>query len=66
MDLFFEIGKTKDFAVKKKNQTITRLNEKLLSSFKIEFINKRKAQSDSRQLAYFLNKKIRIIEDSFI
>ena len=66
MDLFFEIGKTKDFAVKKKNQTITRLNEKLLSSFKIEFIYKRKAQSDSRQLAYFLNKKIRIIEDSFI
>ena len=58
--------KTKDFAVKKKNKTIVSLNEKLLSVFKIEFISKKKSKSDSRQLTYFLNKKVRIIEEDSI
>ena len=61
MDLFLDKDKTKDFAVKKKNKTIASLNEKLFSVFKIEFISKKKSKSDSRQLTYFLNKKVRII-----
>ena len=66
MDLFLEQDKTKDFAVKKKNKTILSLNEKLFSVFKIEFISKKKSKSDSRQLTYFLNKKVRIIEEGSI
>ena len=66
MDLFIEEDKTKDFAVKKKNKTIIYLNEKLFSVFKIEFIRKKKSKSDSRQLTYFLNKKVRIVEEGAI
>ena len=66
MDLFLEQDKTKDFAVKKKNKTILSLNEKLFSVFKIEFISKKKSKSDSRQLTYFLNKKVRILEEGAI
>ena len=51
---------------KKKNKTILALNEKLFSVFKIEFIGKKKSKSDSRQLTYFLNKKVRIIEEDSI
>ena len=63
MALFQDKEKTKDFAVKRKNKTIAALNNKLYSSFRIEFINKQKSKSDSRQLTYFLNKKVRIIEE---
>ena len=63
MVFFHNNEKTKDFAVKRKNKTIAALNNKLYSSFKIEFIHKQKSKSDSRQLTYFLNKKVRIIED---
>ena len=66
MTLFEDDEKTKDFAVKRKNKIISVLNNKLYSSFKIEFINKQKSKKDSRQLIYFLNKKVRIIEDSSI
>ena len=66
MGLFLEKDKTKDFAVKKKNKTIASLNEKLFSVFKIEFIGKKKSKSDSRQLTYFLNKKVRILEEGAI
>ena len=66
MALFQDKEKTKDFAVKRKNKTIAALNNKLYSAFKIEFINKQKSKSDSRQLTYFLNKKVRIIEDQSI
>ena len=66
MGLFQDKEKTKDFAVKRKNKTIAALNNKLYSAFKIEFINKQKSKSDSRQLTYFLNKKVRIIEDQSI
>jgi len=66
MLLFQNNEKTKDFAVKRKNKTLATLNNKLYSAFKIEFINKQKSKSDSRQLAYFLNKKVRIIEDGSI
>ena len=66
MVFFYNNEKTKDFAVKRKNKTIAALNNKLYSSFKIEFINKQKSKSDSRQLTYFLNKKVKIIEDLFI
>ena len=63
MALFQDKEKTKDFAVKRKNKTIAALNNKLYSAFKITFINKQKSKSDSRQLTYFLNKKVRIIEE---
>ena len=63
MVLFHDNEKTKDFAVKRKNKTIVALNNKIYSIFKIDFINKQKSKSDSRQLIYFLNKKVRIIED---
>ncbi len=66
MGLFIEQNKTKDFAVKKKNKTIQVLNEKLFSEFRIVFINKQKSASDSRQLTYFLNKKIKIVNESTI
>ena len=66
MGLFLEKNKTKDFAVKKKNKTIQVLNEKLFSDFKTMFINKQKSTSDSRQLTYFLNKKVRIVDESTI
>ncbi len=66
MDLFLEKGKTKDFAVKKKNKTLVALNERLFSIFKIEFIIKKKSKSDSRQLTYFLNKKVRILKEDAI
>jgi len=42
------------------------LNEKLLSDFRIVFISKQKSTSDSRQLTYFLNKKVRIVNESTI
>lgn len=64
MDIFQEENKTKDFAVKKKNKTILSLENKLSIVFKKSFIKKGKSKSDSRQLNYFLNKKIKIIEDS--
>jgi len=66
MGLFLDKNKTKDFAVKKKNKTIQLLNEKLFSGFRIVFINKQKSTSDSRQLTYFLNKKVRIVDESTI
>ena len=64
MDMFHEENKTKDFAVKKKNKTVLSLEKKLSLVFKKSFIEKRKSSSDSRQLNYFLNNKIKIIEDS--
>ena len=64
MDIFQEENKTKDFAVKKKNKTILSLKNKLSIIFKKSFIEKGKSKSDSRQLNYFLNNKIKIIEDS--
>ena len=63
MNLFIEKDKTKDFAVKRKNKAISALNDKLVSVFKIDFINKQKSKSDSRQLTYFLNKKVRVVVD---
>ena len=63
MDLFIEESKTKDFAVKKKNRVLDKLEDKLNTAFKIEFIYKEKTKTDSRQLTYRLNKKIRIVED---
>ena len=64
MEIFLEENKTKDFAVKKKNKTVLALEKKLSLVFKKSFIEKRKSSSDSRQLNYFLNKKIKIIQDS--
>lgn len=64
MDMFHEENKTKDFAVKKKNKTVLALEKKLSLVFKKSFIEKQKSSSDSRQLNYFLNKKIRIIQES--
>ena len=63
MDLFIEESKTKDFAVKKKNRVLDKLEDKLNTAFKIEFIYKEKTKTDSRQLTYRLNKKIRIVDD---
>tara|TARA_B100001250_G_scaffold370840_1_gene355264 strand:- start:47 stop:1396 length:1350 start_codon:yes stop_codon:yes gene_type:complete len=62
MALFLNKDKTKDFAVKRKNKTLLALNDKLYSEFRVFFIDKQKSKSDSRQLTYFLNKKLRILE----
>ncbi|MFL2601836.1 MAG: hypothetical protein ACJ0PE_00025 [Flavobacteriaceae bacterium] len=62
MDMFIDENKTKDFAVKKKNKAILALEKKLSLIFKKSFIKKEKSKSDSRQLNYFLNKRIKIIE----
>ena len=64
MEIFLEENKTKDFAVKKKNKTVLDLEKKLSLVFKKSFLEKRKSSSDSRELNYFLNNKIKIIEDS--
>ena len=63
MNLFIEKDKTKDFAVKRKNKAILALNDKLVSVFRTEFVHKQKSKSDSRQLTYFLNKKVRVVVD---
>ncbi len=64
MGIFNEEKKTKDFAVKKKNKTVLVLEKKLSLVFKKSFIGKEKSRSDSRQLNYFLNKRVRIIDES--
>ena len=64
MGLFVRDDKTKDYAVKRKNKTLTALESKLLKFFKISFIEKHKSKGDSRQLTYSLNKRVRIIEES--
>ena len=63
MELFMEDDKTKDYAVKRKNKTLVSLDAKLKKSFNIDFIKKQKSKDDSRQLAYSLNKKLRIIKE---
>ena len=64
MEIFLEENKTKDFAVKKKNMTVLDLEKKLSLVFKKSFIEKQKSSSDSRQINYFLNKKVKIIDGS--
>ncbi len=63
MELFMTEGKTKDYAVKRKNKTLISLETKLKKSFKVDFIKKQKSRGDSRRLAYILNKKIRLIKE---
>ncbi len=63
MKLFMEDDKTKDYAVKRKNKTLISLEAKLKKSFNVDFIKKQKSIDDSRQLAYSLNKKLRIIKE---
>ena len=63
MELFMEDDKTKDYAVKRKNKTLISLEAKLKKSFNVDFIKKQKSKDDSRQLAYSLNKKLRIIKE---
>ena len=63
MELFTEDDKTKDYAVKRKNKTLISLEAKLKKSFNVDFIKKQKSKDDSRQLAYSLNKKLRIIKE---
>ena len=50
--------------LKKKNKIILSLENKPSIIFKKSFITKGKSKSDTRQLNYFLNNKIKIIEDS--
>ena len=64
MEIFHEQNKTKDYAVKKKNKTLLSLEKKLSLIFKKSFIKKEKSKSDSRQLNYFLNKRIKIVDES--
>ncbi len=64
MEIFLEENKTKDFAVKKKNMTVLDLEKKLSLVFKKSFIEKQKSSFDSRQINYFLNKKVKIIDGS--
>ena len=64
MELFTRDDKTKDYAVKRKNKTLASLEAKLQKFFNINFFDKRKSKGDSRQLTYYLNKRVRIIEET--
>ncbi len=63
MELFTRDDKTKDYAIKRKNKALIKLEAKLIKLFNISFIEKQKSKGDSRQLTYTLNKKIRIVEE---
>ena len=56
--LFEEKGKTKDFATKRKNKSISNLNKKFKRVFRKNLVFKEKDGSDSRLANYVLNSKI--------
>ena len=63
MSLFIEKSKTKDYAVKRKNRTLTNLNERFSELYGIPLFYNQKSKTDSRQTNYFLNQKINIKQD---
>ena len=60
--LFEEKGKTKDFATKRKNKTIERINKRFKRVFGKSIIVKEKDEFDSRLTNYALNNKIKLFK----
>ena len=58
MSLFTEKSKTKDYAVKRKNRTLTNLNERFSELYGTSLFYIQKSKTDSRQTNYLLNHKI--------
>lgn len=59
--LFEEKGKTKDFATKRKNKSISNLNKKFKLVFRENLVLKEKDGADSRLTNYLLNSKIDLL-----
>ena len=60
MSLFTEKSKTKDYAVKRKNRTLTGLNKRFLELYGTSLFYNQKSKTDSRQTNYLLNQKINL------
>jgi hypothetical protein len=60
MSLFTEKTKTKDYAVKRKNRTLTNLNQRFSELYGTSLLYNQKSKTDSRQTNYFLNQKINL------
>ena len=60
MNLFSEKSKTKDYAVKKKNRTLTNLNNHFSELYGTTLFYNQKSKMDSRQTNYILNQKINL------
>ena len=60
--LFEEKGKTRDFAIKRKNKTIEKINKKFKRVFRKKIILKEKDELDSRLTNYILNNKIKLFK----
>jgi hypothetical protein len=60
MSLFTETTKTKDYAVKRKNRTLTNLNQRFSELYGTSLLYNQKSKTDSRQTNYFLNQKINL------
>jgi hypothetical protein len=60
MSLFTEKTKTKDYAVKRKNRTLTNLNQRFSELYGTSLFYNQKSKTDSRQTNYFLNQKINL------
>ena len=58
MSLFIEKSKTKDYAVKRKNRTLTGLNKRFSELYGTSLFYNQKSKTDSRQTNYLLNQKI--------
>ena len=63
MSLFTEKSKTKDYAVKRKNRTLTSLNKRFSELYGTSLLYNQKSKTDSRQTNYFLNQKINLKRD---
>ena len=60
MSLFTEKSKTKDYAVKRKNRTLTNLNKRFSELYGTSLFYNQKSKTDSRQTNYLLNQKINL------
>lgn len=60
MSLFAEKSKTKDYAVKRKNRTLTNLNKRFSELYGTSLFYNQKSKTDSRQTNYLLNQKINL------
>ena len=60
MSLFTEKSKTKDYAVKRKNRTLTNLNKRFSELYGTYLFYNQKSKTDSRQTNYLLNQKINL------
>ena len=60
MNLFSKKSKTKDYAVKRKNRTLTNLNNHFSELYGTTLFYNQKSETDSRQTNYILNQKINL------